>query len=81
MKKSGFYLPVVLATLFAGCEDPINNTNNGNSTTGNTTISDSTYANSNDFIENWDAYANGEMKVITITYSESSVVVNGTYRV
>lgn len=79
MKKSGFYLPVVLATLFAGCEDPINNTNNGNSTTGNTTISDSTYANSNDFIENWDAYANGEMKVITITYSESSVVVNGTY--
>ncbi|HCS88357.1 MAG TPA: hypothetical protein DIW30_08250 [Bacteroidales bacterium] len=81
MKRSNFYLPFLLAAALVGCQDPTkeSGTGGGNSTTGNTTISDSTYNNSGDFLENWDAYANGEMKVITITYSVSSVSIDGTY--
>lgn len=80
MKRLFFHLPLLLAVALASCDDPTNDQGNGsNSTTGNTTISDSTYNNSGDFLENWDAYTTGDMKVITITWSASSVAINGTY--
>ncbi len=81
MKRSDFCLPFLLAAILVGCDDPTRESGSGggNSTTGNTTVSDSTYNNSGDFLENWDAYANGEMKVITLTYSASSVSIDGTY--
>lgn len=80
MKRSSFYLPLLLTVALIGCEDPTKDSGtSGSTTTGNTTISDSTYTNSGDFLEQWDAYANGEMKVITLTWSASSVDINGTY--
>lgn len=79
MKRSYLYLPLLLAIALVGCEDPTKETGNNGSNQGNTNISDSTYTNSDDFIENWDAYTSGDMKIITVTWSASSVIVSGTY--
>ena len=73
-----FYLPLLLAVALAGCKDPTNDSVASGSTIG-TTISDSTYTNSGDFIEQWDAYTSGEMKVITLTWSSSFVSIDGSY--
>lgn len=79
MKRSLFYLPCLLAVALAGCEDPTKDTGTGgNSATGDATISDDTYNNSGDFLEQWDAYTTGDMKVITLTWSASSVDISGT---
>ncbi len=79
MKRLSFYLPFLLAVALVGCEDPTKDTGTGdNSTTGNTTISDTTYNNSGDFLENWDAYTTGDMKIITVTWSDASVDISGT---
>ena len=79
MKRYSFYLPLLLAVALAGCKDPTKDSVTSGSTIGNTTISDSTYTNSGDFIEQWDAYTSGEMKVITLTWSSSSVSIDGSY--
>ena len=50
MKRYPFYLPLLLAVSLAGCKDPTNDSVTSGSTIG-TTISDSTYTNSGDFIE------------------------------
>lgn len=79
MKRLYFYLPFLLAAALVSCEDPTKDTGTGgNSATGDATISDDTYNNSGDFIEQWDAYTTGDMKVITITWSASSVDISGT---
>lgn len=80
MKRYSFYLPLLLAVALAGCKDPTKDSVTSGSTIGNTTISDSTYTNSGDFIEQWDAYTSGEMKVITLTWSSSSVSIDGLSR-
>lgn len=51
MKRYSFYLPLLLAVALAGCKDSINDSVTSGSSIGNTTISDSTYTNSGDFIE------------------------------
>ena len=51
MKRYSFYLPLLLAVALAGCKDPTKDSVTSGSTIGNTTISDSTYTNSGDFIE------------------------------
>lgn len=80
MKRLYFYLPFLLAAALVSCEDPTKDTGTGsNSTTCDTTISNDTYNNSGDFLEQWDAYTTGDMKVITITWSASSVDISGTY--
>lgn len=79
MKRYSFYLPLLLAVALAGCKDPTKDSVTSGSTIGNTTISDSTYTNSGDFIEQWDAYTSGEMKVITLTWSSSSVSIDGSW--
>ncbi len=82
MKPYYLYIPLLAAATLIGCDDPTketgNSNNTGDTTTGTTTLSDSTYSNSSDFLENWDAYTNGEMKTISLTWSSSSVVIDGS---
>ena len=70
MKRTNIFLALALALLFSGCKDS-NDVTSNNSTTnsGSTEISDETVSNSGDFLENWDAYTNGEMKVINIVWT------------
>lgn len=79
MKKTYLYatLCVWAGVLFACTEQNKDFGNGGN--TGNTTISDSTYANAGDFVENWDAYAAGEMRMVQLAWTEGAVSIDGSY--
>lgn len=73
-----FLSAAFVGSCIGSCKDPTKDSVTSGSTIGNT-ISDSTYTNSGDFIEQWDAYTSGEMKVITLTWSSSSVSIDGSY--
>lgn len=82
MKRFSIYLPLALALFLGGCKDSVtspDSTTTNSGTTDDATISDNTVENSGDFLENWAAYTNGEMKVITIEWSAASVSIDGTY--
>ena len=71
---------ILLSTaLLAACNDPLSNNNPTDSDTGTTTISDTTYGNANDFLENWDAFTSGDMRNIALTWTDDAVKIDGSY--
>ena len=80
MKRTNIFLALALSLLFSGCKDSNDVTSNNSTTNSDSTeISDETVSNSGDFLENWDAYTNGEMKVINIVWSAAAVSIDGSY--